>query len=204
MKVGIIVESGPQGADLQVLCYLVEQLVPGATVSPATFHNKKELVDKCGVAASRLLVERCDKVLIVWDLYPAWREKNMRPDCQEDCRSIRQSLRSSGITGKNPRVVLVCIREELEAWLISDGRALSQVLSRRTYQVRIGDTKYPDRYRNPKSKLRKLFQQHAHTDYSDRTHAIAIVKAMPDHNRIGRSQSFRRFRDKMQRGEGTR
>ncbi|MBM4027819.1 MAG: hypothetical protein FJ280_20825, partial [Planctomycetes bacterium] len=88
MKVGIIVESGPQGADLQVLCYLVEQLVPGATVSPATFHNKKELVDKCGVAASRLLAEDCDKVLIVWDLYPAWREKNMRPDCQEDCRSI--------------------------------------------------------------------------------------------------------------------
>lgn len=85
MKVGIIVESGPQGADLQVLCYLVEQLVPGATVSPATFHNKKELVDKCGVAASRLLAEDCDKVLIVWDLYPAWREKNMRPDARIRC-----------------------------------------------------------------------------------------------------------------------
>lgn len=197
MKLGLIVESGPQGAEMQVLPYLAKQIIPDVEVSPVTFRNKPDLIAKCGAAVSSLLAEGCERVLIVWDLYPAWRDDGCRPDCVEDCQAIRQSLRTAGVADDG-RFVLICIREELEAWLVADGRALSTVLSRTTHPVRARDTRRPDTARNPKAKLRRLFRQHGHGDYSDRTHAIRIARAMPDHNKIRRSQSFQRFAAKLQ------
>jgi len=197
MKLGLIVESGPQGAEVQVLPYLAEQIVPGVKVSPVTFRNKPDMIANCGPAVVNLLNDGCDKVLIIWDLYPAWRESGCRPDCVEDCQAIRQSLRTANVADDG-RVVLICIREELEAWLVADGRALSAALSRPTHRVRVRDTKNPDTANNPKTRLRRIFRQHGHGDYSDRTHAIRIVRALPDHNRIRRSQSFQRFSSKLQ------
>ncbi len=204
MRLGLIVESGPQGADLQVLSHMADQIVPGVAISPATFRNKPDLIANCGTAAVRLLGEPCDRVLVVWDLYPAWREDGSRPNCMHDCRSIRQSLVSAGIRDGDARVALICIREELEAWLISDGRALSSVLSRPTHRVRISDTKRPDTARDPKTQLRRLFQRNGHHDYADRTHAIQIARAMPDHTRVRKSQSFRRLVTKLRGQRGAR
>jgi hypothetical protein len=156
------------------------------------------MIANCGRAVANLLnAEGCDKVLIIWDLYPAWRDDGCRADCVEDCRSIREALRAAGVTDGDGRVALICIREELEAWLVADGRALSAVLSRPTHQVRVQDNRRPDTVREPKTRLRQLFQQNGRGDYSDRTHAIQIAQALPDHNRIGRSQSFRRFTSKI-------
>jgi len=198
MKLGLIVESGPQGAEVQVLPYLAEQIAPGVECSCVTFCNKPALIGECGPATANLLNDGCDKVLIVWDLYPAWREDGCRPDCVEDCVAIRAALRTAGVSDDDGRVAMICIREELEAWLVADGRALSAVLSRPTHPVRVGDTRSPDTARNPKVKLRNIFRQHGRSDYSDRTHAIQIVQALPGHNRIGRSQSFQRFTCKVQ------
>lgn len=197
MKLGLIVESGPQGAEAQVLPYLAKQIVPEVEVWSVTFRNKPELIAKCGLAVSKLLAGGCEKVLIVWDLYPAWREAGCRPDCVEDCLAIRQALREAGIVDDDGRVTLICIREELEAWLVADGRALSAVLSRPTYPVRVRDTKRPDTVHNPKTQLRRLFQQNGRHDYVDRTHAIQIARAMPDRTRMRESQSFKRFADKL-------
>jgi hypothetical protein len=48
--------------------------------------NKKKLVEDCGPVAKALLSE-CEKVIIVWDLYPAWREKGIKPCRHEDCQA---------------------------------------------------------------------------------------------------------------------
>lgn len=197
MRLGLLVESGPQGAEVQVLPYLAERIVAGVQVSPVTFRNKPDLIANCGPAVANLLNDGCDKVLIVWDLYPAWRDDGYRPNCVEDCQSIRQSLRTANVADDG-RVVLLCIREELEAWLIADGRALSAVLSRPTHSVRVRDVRRPDATQKPKTRLRRVFKEHGHGDYSDRTHAIRIVRALPDHSRIRRSQSFQRFSSKLQ------
>lgn len=58
-----------------------------------------------------------------------------------------ESLAQAGVTSS--QVYLVCIEEELEAWLLADGRAISLVLSKPTHPVKIKDTKNPERSKNP-------------------------------------------------------
>src|SRR5260370_8298805 len=97
-------------------------------------------------------------VLIVWDLYPPWREKGEKPCRRDDRQAIFHSLDAAGVSPD--RVALVCIREELEAWLIADGRAVSKVLSTPTHPVRIKDPKNPEPIQNPKKILNHLFHTH--------------------------------------------
>jgi hypothetical protein len=200
MKVGMIVESGPQGAEVQVLPHLAEQIVPGVEISSVTFRNKPDMIANCGPAVANLLnAGGCDKVLIVWDLYPAWRDDGCRPDCVEDCRAIREALQAAGIADGDDRVTMICIREELEAWLIADNRALEAYLSTDAHPVNgIPRKKRPDRVKNPKKELTNIFQQHGKGRYNDLIHAIGIAKELPDHKRIGRSQSYQRFSQKLQ------
>jgi len=74
---------------------------------------------ECGKAAANLWPQGCVRVAIVWDLYPAWREREYRPCRREDRLAIHESLTAAGVDPD--RIGLVCIREELEAWLIADG-----------------------------------------------------------------------------------
>ena len=90
------------------------------------------------------------------------------------------------------QVSLVCIEEELEAWLIADGRALSSVLSRPAHPVQVRDTKKPEKTRKPKTHLIRVFQQNGHS-YVDRIHAKKIVEALPDLTRLRRCETFVRF-----------
>ena len=72
MKIGFIFECGPDGPDIQVCRQLVHRLDPEIQFVASTLDNKKKLVENCGPVAKVLLSE-CEKVIIVWDLYPAWR-----------------------------------------------------------------------------------------------------------------------------------
>jgi hypothetical protein len=196
MKIGLIVESGPQGAESQVLPKLIAKLGHDYQVpQPATFRNAPDLKANCGPAAARFVAEGCKKVMIVWDLYPSWAEegkKGVKPCRHEDKEAIRKSLRAAGVA--DGRVSLVCIEEELEAWLIADGRALAAVLSTQAHPIgRVKDHRSPDDVHNPKKYLRRLFKQSGRGDYSDRVHAAKIVDAMPDLNKLRRSESFSRF-----------
>ena len=83
MKVGFIFECGPQGADKQVCEYLAQQICPGITPVSVTLDNKPNLLKSAGTVAVRLLNEGCERVLIVWDLRPAWPDKKNKP-CPKD------------------------------------------------------------------------------------------------------------------------
>jgi hypothetical protein len=132
------------------------------------------------------------RVAIVWDLYPAWREREYRPCRREDRLAIHESLNAAEVDPE--RVGLICIREELEAWLIADGRAVSAVLSTPAHRVRGKDGRNPESVRNPKKRLGQIFQQHRGRQYSDRQHAIAIARALPDLSRLDAIPAFARFR----------
>ena len=93
---------------------------------------------------------------------------------------------------RSPRVFLVCLEEELEAWLIADGRAISKVLSRPAHPVKVPDEKRPERTQKPKTRLSQVFQQHGRS-YVDRIHAKLIVEALPDLTKIKRCATFVRF-----------
>src|SRR6218665_2442646 len=88
--------------------------------------KKPELIANRASTTQALLDSGCCRVLIVWDVQPRWG----RPDgAIQDSKDIRQKLGPHGLAN-HPCVFLVPIKAELEAWLLADGRALSQVLSR--------------------------------------------------------------------------
>ena len=198
MKIGMIFECGPAGADKKVCEYLARQLQPGLEIISVTLNNKPNLINDCGKAAAKLIQDGCDRVLIIWDLYPAWREKKQKPCRRDDRLEIHASLTNAGVALTH--IHLICITEELEAWLIADGRAVSEILSTPQHRVKIKDTKNSERKTNPKKYLNQLFKQHKGQPYSDLQHAEKIVQKMPDLNKINRCPSFIRFARKV-RGE---
>lgn len=194
MKVGMIFECGPDGADLQVCRHLARLLQSDIEISHVTLDNKPKLVAECGSAAVRLIAAGCERIVIVWDLHPPWRSNRQKPCRKEDRETIFSALSRAGVDAI--KVSLVCIEEELEAWLIADGRALSSVLSRPAHPVQVRDTKKPEKMRKPKTHLIKVFQQHGHS-YVDRIHARKIVEALPDLTRVRRCATFVRFAEKV-------
>lgn len=191
MKIGLIFECGPQGADKKVCEHIIRELAPSAEVVSITLDNKPNLIENVGIVADQLLQDGCERVVVVWDLYPPWRENRQRPCRKEDRQSIMASLSQSQMAASP--VYLVCIEAELESWLLADGRALSSVLSKPHRRVRIADENHPERNRNPKKRLTQIFKEHTGQQYSDRIHAEPIAKAMPDFNRVKRCSTFARF-----------
>lgn len=192
MKIGLILECQPDGPDQQVCEYLLEQLQPNAEVISITLSNKLNLIARCGDTAAQLFQESCQRVIIVWDLYPPWRPRGDNPCRREDREEIFRSLEQAGVALAN--VYLVCIREELEAWLLADRRAISSAIARMTgrRRPRIADTKKPELVRNPKKRLINIFTQHTHRPYQGHDHAIRIIRES-DFNKIKRCPSFARF-----------
>lgn len=191
MNVGMIFECGPEGADVKVCTYLARQLRPDIVISPVTLTNKPTLVAKCGDAAAELLRSGCERVVIVWDLYPAWRERGRKPCRKEDRDNILQSLAKAGVDAT--KVYLVCIQEELEAWLLADHRAIKSLLSRRTHPASVSESRDPEQVRNPKGKMQQIFREHGRV-YNDRVDAEKIVKELPDLQRLlRRCATFQRF-----------
>ena len=195
MKIGFIFECGPEGPDVQVCRHLVHKLDPIIEFISSTLDNKKKLVENCGTVA-KVLLDECEKVIIVWDLYPAWRERGMRPCRHEDRQAIFRSLQAENVDLS--KVFMVCIQEELEAWLLADNRAVTAMLKPLKHPHPVGRiSKYsnPDRIKNPKTTLTRIFNHELGNGrgYVDYQHAILIAKEISNFNRIRRSDSFKRF-----------
>lgn len=191
MKVGMIFECGPDGADKAVCTRLAKRINPNIQIVPRTLNDKPTLIADCGSAAAELLKECCVKVVIIWDLRPAWPDKDSKPCLVRERQAIMDSLGDAKVVDK--AVYLVCIKQELEAWLLADERALQSALSTPAHPVVIRRRRRLDQIRNPKSLLNNIFKEHRGRRYTDRTHAKTIVMAMPDLTRLQRIESFRRF-----------
>lgn len=189
MKVGMIFECGPQGADLKVCEYLAKQIKPDIQIESITLDNKKKLVAECGKAAQLLLAGGCARVVIIWDLHPSWREE--APCRKKDREDIMRSLEAADANVAN--VFLVCIEAELEAWLLSDNRAIAIVLSKPHRSVRIKRMRQTEQIGNPKKRMTQIFKQNGGKPYNDLIHAVKIVKAMPDLKRLQKVDTFSRF-----------
>jgi hypothetical protein len=192
-------ECGPKGPDEMVCRRLVEILDCGVCVAARTLNNKKQLIEDCGKTA-RLLLEDCEKVIVVWDLHPPWR--NTAPCLKEDREKIFSAMEEAGVDlGK---VALVCIHEELEAWLVADDRALTAFIRRRKHPHPVGRIprswrRNPDHVSKPKTKLTQLFQKELggrrrYIDYQDAEPIAALIQ---DTSRLRRSPSFTRFMEKV-------
>lgn len=194
-RIGLILECGPAGADKQVYEALVGRLYPETACEIHTMSNKLALIQDCGATARTLLDIGCSSVFVMWDLYPAWREHGVKPCRHNDRLAVLASLRNAGANAH--RCHLVCVEEELETWLISDERALKQVLSTRSGKKRITSHRQPEHVHKPKTVLIKMYEQLAGKKYTDRVDAIEIVRAIPDFRRLRRCSTFVRFETKL-------
>ena len=126
MKIGLVLEGMRDGPDQKVLEPLVKKLVPAPIeVTSRTLGNKQKLLKGCGAEAAELLSDEYDRVLIVWDLWPAWDTKS--PCRKEDRDEALASLREASVNLRKVR--LLCIEQMLESWLLADARALETLVT---------------------------------------------------------------------------
>lgn len=189
MRVAIVCEGAPGGEDQQVLEYLARRIRPDADVKAFPQGQKPLLIASAGTMVQALIAEGFDRVLIMWDVYPRWGKPNGE---QVDAAEIQASLLAS-YAQAHPCVFLIAIHKELEAWLLADGGALSQVLSRPTRQSRIDNTRNAEHNANPKKRIESLFSANGKT-YTPKSHAAAIAAALPrNFGMLGGLPAFKRF-----------
>lgn len=194
MKVGFVFECGPAGADVQVCEFLARQIVPGIEPVSRTLDNKANLLKDAAKVAARLLAAGCERVLIVWDLRPAW--PGPKPCRKVERETLLTSLNEANLTGKP--VFLICIEQELESWLLADEAKISAFLSTDAHPYVARRVRNPDHVANPKSAMMNHFTTARGWRYEDRTHAIKVLKAAKTKlNRLRSSHTFARFEAKL-------
>lgn len=173
-RVGFIFECGPYGPDYKVCHHFLGRLNAAIEMVPRFMDNKRRLMNECGeVAAALLREDKCSRVVVTWDLEPAWGGKACRHD-----------------------------DKELEGWLMTDGRALGAVLGKLKHPHPVGNLpayNRPDRdIQKPKSGMISLFQRELGKGrrYLDRDHALLLAQSVPDWSKLKRSESFCRFAEK--------
>ncbi len=102
----MIFECGQNGADGKVYPYLASQLRSDLEIQPFFLDSKPRLIQECGVATKQLLeIDKCEGVLIIWDLRPPWQVKkqNKRLCPVEDCERIRHALENKLTTQQSQK-----------------------------------------------------------------------------------------------------
>ncbi len=187
----MVFECGTDGADKAVCIHLATMINPGIRIVPRTLDDKPNLISDAGKTAEELFELNCERVLIIWDLRPAWPNLNSKPCLVKERNAILNTLTAASLSCD--AVDLICILHELEAWLLSDERAIRDVLSTKAHPITIRRRRNVDRLKNPKGILNSLFKRHRGRRYVDRYHAKEIAMAIPDLQRLRRIDSFRRF-----------
>lgn len=197
MRLGLIFECGPQGADKQVCEYLIQHIKPGTKVSSRTLDNKENLLRDAGKVAKQLLQDGCSCVLIVWDLRPAWPDMKQKPCRHAERQVLLSILAEAGMLPHAP-VHLICIEQELESWLLANENAIAALLSTDAHPYPVSRIKKPDRESKPKTTLIRHFKHARGWRYDDKVDAIRVLKAADvDLARLRRSTSFGRFENKL-------
>ena len=197
MSIGMIFECGLQGADKQVCEYLAGELRPGVVLKSVTLDNKPNLLANAAKAARGLLADGCERVLVIWDLRPAWPSTKHKPCRATERAHLLDTLAKEGLAGAP--VYLVCVEQEFESWIAADETKLSAFLSTASHTYSVPRVRRPDREKNPKSLVMKHFKMARGLRYEDRVHAIKVMRTDPPPNwsKLRRSASFARFEVKL-------
>lgn len=197
MRIGIICEGGRNGADQKVYEFLVRQLLPDATIKCSPLGNKPTLIALCGTEAKALLeIEGCDRIIIIWDLQPPWKEKKGKACRKNDCELIRASLNDAALDARQLQSIhLVCMQQELETLFICDEQAISLYLYQKSKRpCKVKYFKHPEHPLNPKDELDKIFRVHSGPmhRYIDMKDAEGIIRLV-DIRKLQRCTSFMRL-----------
>jgi hypothetical protein len=160
--------------------------------------DKRKLMQQGVNAAEKLLsAEKCERVFIVWDLQPEWRDDKGAPlDCEEECDLLRQQLTDRGI---EDRVDLICILQMLETWIVADHPAVSAHLSRPAHPYSFSKVKSLETNADTKALLigACIEARGRGNRYNDRLDAVRIIQRVNEPSRLQKVGSFRRFVGKL-------
>ena len=175
-KVGYIFECERGGPDYQVCQCFLSRVHADVVIEPAYLSMPSLLVD-CGPTAAELL-RTCSRVIIQWDYKPLWKRPR---SCIADRETIEQSLAANGVP--LDRVTLICVKAELEAWLLADHHAVEGVVHRLKKNVEAHPIQRFKRHRKPhtvpypKKVLEDYFMQELGKGrkYQDVAHALPLA-----------------------------
>lgn len=195
MKVGFVLECHENGAEHQVLKFLLETFRFEIEPVFRFMGNKGTLFREVGEWVEGLFVKsHCVRVFVVWDLVPPEVcDERGKKSCRAEREAVLERLREEDRAPD--RTTLLCLSHELEAWLLTDGAAIESFLYEKkasTHRKSVSDGKHTERDPNPKKTLSRIFQAHrgAMFEYSDLDHAIKLVKAA--HARDANLSKYRR------------
>lgn len=203
MKIGLVVECGPDGAETKIIPHLL-RLHRGDVefAIPSTMDSKGKLMKEGIISAKNMVIDGCDKVIVIWDLLPAFPDED-----QAACLKIEKDylLQQIGELDDDiaEKIFLVCVPNMLEAWLIADERAVLAMFEdhasryHRNKDIKFSKVKDPETVPDPKSMLMSKYQKcRLRGEYADAIHGPRIAKKIDNYKRISRCTSFCRLIEK--------
>lgn len=196
MKLGFVFECSPGGGDIKVFQHILKLINPAfnfeANFHHAALKSKKELEKECGKEVRRLKELGCQKIFVVWDLIPVWKEDGT-PCRHNDKEAIKKSLAAHNL--KPNDIIFLCVEKELEAWLIADEKALKDFfIIKNSMKNEITRVKTPDTHHDPKGLLSKYFKLYRGArSFEPMIHTKPLLKNFTNVRNLRRSESFKRF-----------
>src|SRR5687768_13714354 len=120
MKAGFVFECQNQGSDEQVYTYIAKLLCTTLEILPeniSSLGNKVAVINESAVDVKIMLDNGCDYVFIMWDRMPKWGGTGR---CEDHIATLTAHLTTENID--MTKVIMCCIDDMLESWLIADGR----------------------------------------------------------------------------------
>jgi len=193
MRIGFILECSPKGPDADIYPHLAKKFCPSADIhSPITLVNKANVMSEGPIVAKTLFEEGCDYVFIIWDRMPKW---NGTGKCTDHIASIEAGLDALKIN--KSRIILCCIKDMLESWMLGDGAAITQYFQNLTTHPipNFPDYKSEIDQSKPEEKLSRY-----NSKYNKYTDNFKIVKLIDDFEKIAkRNESFGHFKRSVER-----
>ena len=133
----------------------VLRLSPETEVITRSLGNKPAIFGR-GPDVAKALVEtdKCDLVMIVWDLKPQWEKPG---SCKTEATTLRLNFDGLPAATKS-KISLLCLTFELEAWLLTDDAAVRDYLSKEAHPCTWQVSK-PASYQDAKAQLNKVFSE---------------------------------------------
>jgi hypothetical protein len=85
-KLGIVCEGQTGCAEMQILPKLVELICPSVVPDIVPCGNRLQVLELAPVVAQRLLNQGCASVIVMWDVFPEFRDQGGTSDCRETGR----------------------------------------------------------------------------------------------------------------------
>lgn len=196
MKLGFVFECSPGGGDIKLFQHILKLINPAfdfdTNFHHAALKSKKELEKDCGKEVKRLKDLGCQKIFVVWDLIPVWKEDGT-PCRHDDKEAIKKSLAAHQLTAHD--IIFLCVEKELEAWLIADERALKDFfITKNSMKDEIKKVRTPDTHHDPKGLLTKYFKMYRGVrSFEPMIYTEPLLKNYTNVRNLRRSESFKRF-----------